>query len=64
MKVNVFVLVGVGDKEEEAGSKGKKSKEPWLAPMAFFWFHWPSEAISQPRQKERKLNCDLESYPF
>lgn len=62
--MNVFVLVGVGDKEEEAGSKGKKSKEAWLAPMALFWSHWPSEAISQLRQKERKLNCDLESYPF
>lgn len=33
------MLVGVGNKEEEAVNKGKKSKEPWLAPMALFWFH-------------------------
>lgn len=32
MKMNVFVLVGVGDKKKEAGSRGKKSKQPLAHP--------------------------------
>lgn len=32
MKMNVFVLVGVGDKKKEAGSKGKKRKQPVAHP--------------------------------
>lgn len=46
------------------GVKGRRARSPWFTPRALFWFHSPSTAIFQPRQKEQKLNCDLETYLF
>lgn len=50
--------------KRKEGAKGRRAKSPWLVSQALFWFHRPSEAIFKPHQKEQKLNCDLESYPF
>ena len=51
-------------RRRKQGVKGRRAKSPWFTPMVLFWFHSPGEAIFLSRQKEWKLNCDLESDPF